>query len=289
VEALARDLLAPPGSAHANFSAPAGEAALVAADSVSWAVCKNPVTLFIGGITAVLMELAEPRVRHGVWEHSRFSADPLLRLQRTGLAAMLTVYGAASQARAMIEGVTRMHGRVAGETPAGEPYHALDPDLLNWVHATAAYGFVEAHAAYVRRPSPADRDFYWAESAPVGALFGACGSPRSEGDWQALLAGMRPRLAPSTILFEFLAIMRGVSALPRFAGPAQHLLVKAAVEILPAGLSAQLGLGPEWRLRGWERRLVRAVAAIDDRLVIRTWPSVQACRRLGLPDDYLYR
>ena len=41
------------------FSQPAGEAALVSPNSVS--VIKNPLSLFIGGVTAVTMELAEPR------------------------------------------------------------------------------------------------------------------------------------------------------------------------------------------------------------------------------------
>jgi uncharacterized protein (DUF2236 family) len=44
----------------------------VAPDSVSWSVFKNPVSLFIGGVTAVIMELADPRVRTGVWEHTSF-------------------------------------------------------------------------------------------------------------------------------------------------------------------------------------------------------------------------
>ena len=39
---------------------------------MSWRVFKNPLSLFIGGITAVIMELAEPRVRTGVWEHTTF-------------------------------------------------------------------------------------------------------------------------------------------------------------------------------------------------------------------------
>ena len=44
-----------------SFSQPAGEAALVSPNSVSWRVFKNPLSLFIGGVTAVTMELAEPR------------------------------------------------------------------------------------------------------------------------------------------------------------------------------------------------------------------------------------
>jgi len=289
VEALARELLAPPSSPPVDFAAPRGEPALVAAQSVSWRVCKNPVTLFIGGIAAVLLELAEPRVRHGVWDHSSFGAEPLQRLQRTGVAAMVTVYGAASQARAMIAGVTRRHGMVSGVTPEGEAYDALDPELLNWVHSTAAYGFLEAYISYARMLNLEERDAYWGESRPVAALFGAQASPGSEAEWAMLLDRMRPRLGSSAILFEFLAIMRRVSALPRYARPAQHLLIKAAVEILPAGIAEQLGLTPQWRLHGWERALVRMMAKSADRLVLEAWPSVQACRRLGLPDDHLYR
>jgi uncharacterized protein (DUF2236 family) len=46
-------------------------AALVPADSISWRVFKNPLSLVIGGVAAVIMELAEPRVRTGVWEHTK--------------------------------------------------------------------------------------------------------------------------------------------------------------------------------------------------------------------------
>lgn len=45
-----------------DFSAPPGEPALLPADSISWRIFKNPVTLFIGGVTAVLLELAEPLI-----------------------------------------------------------------------------------------------------------------------------------------------------------------------------------------------------------------------------------
>jgi uncharacterized protein (DUF2236 family) len=38
-------------------------------------VFKNPLSLFIGGVTAVIMELAEPRVRTGVWEHTTFPCE----------------------------------------------------------------------------------------------------------------------------------------------------------------------------------------------------------------------
>ena len=70
-----------------DLSQPTGEPALVPGDSVSWEVFGNPVTLLIGGITAVLLELAEPKVRSGVWDHTSFRTDPLKRMRRTGIAA----------------------------------------------------------------------------------------------------------------------------------------------------------------------------------------------------------
>ncbi|MDP3491534.1 MAG: oxygenase MpaB family protein [Hyphomonadaceae bacterium] len=135
-----------------DFTRPAGEPALASPDSVSWRVFKNPVSLFIGGTTAVLLELAEPRVRSGVWDHTSFRTDPLPRMARTGLAAMVTVYGARSVAERMIAGVGRMHGQVSGVTPAGHAYRASDPELLDWVQATASFGFLRAYHTFVRPP-----------------------------------------------------------------------------------------------------------------------------------------
>src|SRR5215218_121440 len=65
LEAAARALLQPSDRSHIDFSRPTGEPALVSPDSVSWRVFKNPLSLFIGGVAAVIMELAEPRVRVG--------------------------------------------------------------------------------------------------------------------------------------------------------------------------------------------------------------------------------
>jgi uncharacterized protein (DUF2236 family) len=85
---------------------------------------------------------------------------------------MVTVYGPRSTTEAMIAGVRRMHDRVAGTTPSGEAYRANDPELLNWVHGTAAYGFVQAYDAYVRPLSLLERDCYYAEDITAAALYG---------------------------------------------------------------------------------------------------------------------
>ncbi|MFZ5619225.1 MAG: oxygenase MpaB family protein, partial [Pseudomonadota bacterium] len=193
LDSAATTFLSGDGSPVVDFSAPAGEPALVSPDSVSWRVFKNPVALFIGGVAAVILEFAEPRVRTGVWENTSFRDEPVARLRRTGLAAMATVYGARSVSEKMIAKVRRLHDRVEGTTPAGEPYRASDPELLTWVQATAAFGFLEAYSTYVAPLTPAERDRYFGEGQTAAALYGAVNSPHSEAEWRALYEKMRPR------------------------------------------------------------------------------------------------
>ncbi|MEO6080264.1 MAG: oxygenase MpaB family protein [Steroidobacteraceae bacterium] len=287
LEASAAQMLRPPGVPVIDFAAPRGEPALVPPDSISWRVFRNPVALFVGGVTAVLLELAEPRVRTGVWEHTSFRTAPGERLQRTGLAAMVTVYGARSVAERMIAGVTRLHGQVQGCTPSGAAYSASDPDLLTWVHATAAFGFVTAYSRYVRPLSRTELDRYYAEGQAAAALYGADAPPLSAGAMDALFERVRPALQPSPIVQEFLSIMTHEPVLPTLARPLQALLVRAAVDVAPSWLRERLGLDPRAGLGAIGRAVVPRLGALADRLLLRGSPSVQACVRLGLPEDYL--
>ncbi len=286
LEAATQALFDPGDQSSADFLRPAGETALVSPDSVSWRVFKNPLSLFIGGVAAVIMELAEPRVRSGVWEHTTFRADPIRRLRRTGLAAMVTIYGARSEAEAMIARVRRMHDRIAGSTPAGKAYHANDPELLNWVQGTAAYGFLQAYHTYVRPLSNLERDRYYAEGTRPAGLYGAS-APTSEAALERRFEAMADRLERSAILFEFLATMGSAPVLPLPLRPLQFLLIRAAVDLTPQWLRVILGLTDQG-LNALEAGMVRKVAGFADRLVLETNPAVQACRRLRLPADYLY-
>ena len=287
LEAVTWAQLRPGDTPHIDFSRPTGEAALVSPDSVSWRVFKNPLSLFIGGVAAVIMELAEPRVRTGVWEHTSFRANPMRRLRSTGLAAMVTIYGARSTAEAMAAHVRRIHDMVAGTTPSGEAYCANDPELLSWVQGTAAYGFVQAYHVYVQPLSAWERDCCYAEGVAAARLFGATGAPTSEAELEALFHATAGRLERSAIVLEFLAIMRSAPILPLPLRPAQHLLERAAVDLLPRWVRTLLGLNGQG-LQTWEAEAVRKAGAFADRLVLESNPAVQACRRMRLPADYLY-
>lgn len=272
---------------NVDFTAPSGAPALFAPDSVTWRVMKNPVALTIGGIAAVILELAEPRVRTGVWEHTSFRRDPITRMKRTGMAAMVTIYAPAEKARAMIAGIVSAHGRIEGVTPAGAPYRANDEELLNWVQATAGYGFVEAYNRFVRPLTPAEIDRVYLEGAAPAALYGAHGVPRSATQMRALFEAMAPKLESSEIVLDFLEIVRNAPLLP--SRMLQRLMVRAAVELTPAWARDILRLGPRHGLRLGGASLLRAIGAASDRLVLEAAPPSQACVRMGLPADYLYR
>jgi uncharacterized protein (DUF2236 family) len=286
LEAATRALFDLGDQSSADFLRPAGEAALVPPDSVSWRVFKNPLSLFIGGVAAVMMEFAEPRVRTGVWEHTTFRIDPIRRLRRTGLAAMVTIYGARGTAEAMIAGVRRMHDSVAGSTPAGKVYRANDPELLNWVQGTAAYGFLQAYHSYVQPLADLERDRYYAEGTLAASLYGAS-APTSEAALEMRFEAMANQLERSDILFEFLAIMRSAPILPLPLRPVQPLLIRAAIDLTPRWLRKIVGVADDG-LNAWEAGVVRQIGAFADRLVLETNPAVQACRRMRLSANYLY-
>jgi uncharacterized protein (DUF2236 family) len=288
LNAAADSLLNPPQFRRVDFAIPSGEAALVPPSSVSWRVFKNPIALFVGGVAAVIMELAEPSILAGVWEHSSFRKDPMSRLRRTGLAAMTTVYGPRTAAESMIAGIVRMHAKVVGTTRKGVSYSALDEDLLTWVHATAAFGFGQAYSQFVAPLTAKELDSLYEEAAPTAQLYGAANAPISGTALLAFFAAMAPRLEASTIIFEFLEIMRTAPAFPRSLRWMQPVLVRAAVDILPCWLRERLDLGKSYGLKLHERPLAKFAGALADRIVLPDSPASQACVRLGLPITHLY-
>ena len=68
--------------------------------------------------------------------------------------------------------IREFHKQVRGVTPAGIPYHALEPDAYAWVHATLAVGIVQAHERFGVRLTAAEREQLWAEWRTLGRLLG---------------------------------------------------------------------------------------------------------------------
>ncbi len=270
-----------------DYLNPPGARSLYAPDSISWHVFKNPVALFVGGVAAVLLELGEPRVRTGVWEHSSFRSDPIARMKRTGHVTHVCAYAPREVAEQVVARVVKMHARVRGETPAGTRYHANDPELLNWVQATVDFGFMEAYAAYCHPLSDAQRDRFYAESIAAAALFGATGAPTTLDEQREHFAAMRSALEPHPIVLEFLEIITRTPAVPRPLAGLQAIMIRAGVDLLPDWVIARLEL-QAFRITRRERLLLMAAGRLFDRIPLPGSPPSLASRRLGLPSHYLY-
>ena len=272
-----------------DYGEPVGEPAFLDPGSVHWRIYKNPIALGVGGVAAVLLEFADPRIRSGVWDHSTYKADPIGRSKRTGVAAMVGVYGPQSAARRVIQGVGNMHARVNGQTPGGEAYRALDPELLDWVSATAGYGFLNAYDRFVARVSEADKARFWREAGPVAALYGVRDAPRSTEDFMAMMRALADRFEPHPIVEEFLAIIQSGRAAPGTPKFLHRALARAAVSLLPPLVRGKLALGRAYDLTLADTLALKLVGALAERRADPNSAPCQASVRLGLPSDFLYR
>ena len=172
----------------------------------------------------------------------------------------------------------------AGTTPEGTAYEANDPRLLDWVQATASFGFVQAYHLYARPLSAAEKDRAFAEAAPAARLYGATGAPGSWADWERMLAATAPGLEGSDILADFMRIMGEAPILPAPARWLQRLLVRAAVEITPEPVCSL----PQLRGRGLrfgEAAIVRAMGRGAALLPLADTPPAEAARRLELAEN----
>jgi uncharacterized protein (DUF2236 family) len=280
-----------PRRSQIDFLNPLGDPGLTGPGSVAWRVFNNPIGNAVGGIAAVILELAEPSVRAGVWDHSTFRIDPIQRMQNTAAAAFAITYGPKQAAQKTFERVNRMHQRVTGETHDGKPYQAMDPDLLTWVFATAGWGFLNAYIRYVEpRMSRADQERYYAEREAIGYGFGAQSVPRTVAEVEDYMASMLPKLYVNDTVQEFIHLVGQATPMGSAAQPLQRLLVQAAIDLLNVDMQRACGVRVTHPLGRGLRLLVRPLAR-SARIAQRfapDGPAQQACRRMGVSTDCLY-
>jgi uncharacterized protein (DUF2236 family) len=198
--------------------------------------------MFIGGITALLLQSLHPLAMAAVAGHSGYRGDPWGRLQRTSYFLALTTFGRASDASEATAKVRAIHRRITGIAPDGRPYAASDPHLLTWVHIAEADSFLRAHTRFGAKPlDQAGRDGYVADLARIGAELGVPDPPRTEADLAARIAGYRAELAGTAQAREAARFLLLTPPLPAVARPPYTVLAAAAVSLLP----------------GWARRPLR--------------------------------
>jgi uncharacterized protein (DUF2236 family) len=163
-------------------------------ESIIRRVGNTPVTPFLGGGAAVLLQIAHPLIAAGVANHSDYHRDLWRRLGRTLRALYLITYGTEAEAEHTAAAVQAIHSRVIGTTrsrlgrfPAGTAYSAADPDLMLWVHATLVHASLAAYQRFQQALTDDEQERYYQDMTVLARLFGVPETviPRHLGDFRS--------------------------------------------------------------------------------------------------------
>jgi uncharacterized protein (DUF2236 family) len=251
--------------------------------SASWHVDRE-VVLLAGGTCALLMQLAHPSVAAAVAQHSDFRGDPFGRLRRTMTASYAVVFGSTPRAERAIRRINAIHGIVSGRVPeTGQPYHALDPDLLLWVHATLVDTALRVYERYIGPLPAAAGESYHAEARRIAIRLGVPASalPRNLVGLRARMTDMidrgEVRVTPTARMLAP-SVLYPSRVMPRLLWDAAHLI---SYSVMPPPIRA--GYGIPWSER--RERGMRRVAAVSRRVLplvpgaLRHVPHARAAER----------
>lgn len=249
--------------------------------SVSWRVNREAL-LLLGGMRALLLQIAHPKVARGVVDHSRFRQAPLARALRTFRAVHGIVFGTRSEAVEQAVKVYAVHQRVRGTTGSGEAYDASDPELLLWVYATLVDSAVVSYELFFTALSTAEKERLYQEGKCFARLFGLSENrmPPTWGDFQRWLA--------DTVAGPSISVTRDAREIARalLAGRWWLRLIGPVNAALAAGtLDPKLrrGFGLRWstsvRVKFWlSVKLIRLLARVTPRR-LRWLPAAQQALR----------
>jgi len=202
-------------------------------DSVTWRVHAD-TSMLVAGMTAFALQTLHPRAMAGVWDHSAFGGDFFGRTRRTGEFVQGVVYDPAAAAQRRCDVLSRIHTKVVGHTPDGQPYSAGDPDLLEWVHVTEYLAIASANRRFAAHPmTRAELDTYVAEVARVGCAVGVVEPPRTWADLDAALRRHAPALAVGEQAATAVRYLENPPFLPAAARPPWRAVWAGAMACLP--------------------------------------------------------
>jgi uncharacterized protein (DUF2236 family) len=224
-----------------------GDPGLTGPGSVMWLISRERVVP-LGGLSALLLQLAHPLVAAGVAEHSSFHRDPARRLTRTLEMLLVTAFGDTRQAGEVTRRLAGAHravtgslGQDAGPWRRGTGYSATSPELCLWVYATIVETALDSYSTFVRPLGRTERAQLYRDSEKFGELCGVGKDirPASYQEFQDYYARTLSRLtvgdqARSAARMMLRARLHGIP-IP----PWGYLL---AAGLLPAPLRAQYGL-----------------------------------------------
>lgn len=134
-----------PSSRPRVVGAPLGSGSLL------WATAGDPRSL-LPGSTAGILQLMLPGLGAGVSDHSNFFDDPFDRIFRSIPLIWGGIFAADDEGDARGRQIRDFHPEIKGVDHHGNRYHALDPDIYWWAHATFTWEMFRARELFWARP-----------------------------------------------------------------------------------------------------------------------------------------
>ena len=229
-------------TANGEAPVPPSDEAFFEKDTPIRMVHADVVSMMVGGMAALLLQMLHPHALRGVLDHSNFRADMHGRLRRTARFIAVTTYGHRDDAEAIIARVNAIHAQVKGTLPDGTPYSAQDPRTLAWVHVTEAVSFLDAYLAYVRPDMPLpEQDEYFRQFALIARKLGCDPVPETRAEAQAIFRDIRRDLHSGPEAKEVADLITRRRPQGQL-GAIQPFLANAAVDLLPPFARTMLGL-----------------------------------------------
>ncbi len=255
-----------------------GDPGLCGPDSMSWKVIGD-VSVFIGGIRALLIQAAHPEVVAGVDDHSRYRDDPLGRLSRTSFYVTSATFGAMPEVKEAIDLVNSAHQGVSGTSHRGQPYSASTPELAAWVHNSLTDSFLEAYQCFGGRLSTDHADQFVVEQTRIGEMLGASPLPTTAGELREWISG-HPGLAPSPGMRAAVRFLQN-PPIPAAQRAGYQILMNGAITTIPRELTSVLELTPAPGARVGSTAMVLGL-----RRIMKNSPAWQAAlERCDVPYD----
>lgn len=221
---------------------PSSDEALFERDSPIRMVHADIVSMMVGGIRGLLLQMLHPHALQGVLDHSNFREDMHGRLRRTARFIAVTTFGHRDKAKQEIDRVNAIHAKVSGILPDGSPYTATDPRVLAWVHVAEATSFLTAYLRHVRPDMPAnEQDEYFRQFAIIARGLGANPVPESRMEAEEFMREMRVNLRTSPEAREIAQLVLNQRATGTPPG-VQSILGAEAIAILPPFARVMLAL-----------------------------------------------